>query len=443
MEGGRRKDAPSLPIGALPRGHAVVASDAPAGPANLASTASGPGLASRRRSRSPAATRSVRAVGALPPKIARAHASSSLAPVAPLPSRGGGDNEVSVCLVSVCDGIGGGRVAVGSYTNQVSLFVVEPEATLRDFVSEAFPGAVAHHSAENLDIDSILRFTRAANADVTLLLGRTPGPHINGPAQDPHRLDGDLCAAFHTFVSLRDRLQADVSRADGRVFHWLLEGTASVSVARRRQISDLVGCEPVLVNAADWGWVQRSRLYWGLDLARLSSHGSAEVIPPGVAAESLTVVRYTGPPVPADWQPNDGDVWTFRDEIGRRSMVPPGTGYSSTYADGRFLAFTAILPYPADRPPRAVAEDRHVYQRYVADGRMQPISTYVRGNMLERADGGGMRQLTASEREVLMGFPPGYSAQLRSAAGSGLTGEHARRHAISTSFHVPSIVLLL
>ena len=180
--------------------------------------------------------------------------------VAALLVEGGGDEGLTVCLVSLCDGIGGGRVAVGAFTCQVSMFIVEKEAYLRDFVSGAFPGTRASDLVETLDVQAVLAFISEANADVTLLFIGPPCPPFSGLSSDPRGFDDARCAALKAFVSVKDQLRAGVSQADGRQFHWLLEEVASMSVAHRRQISDLLGCEPVLVNAADWGWVQRSRL---------------------------------------------------------------------------------------------------------------------------------------------------------------------------------------
>ena len=52
------------------------------------------------------------------------------------------------------------------------------------------------------------------------------------------------------------------------------------------------------------------------------------------------------------------------------------------------------------------------------------------------------RPLSASEQEVLMGIPPGYTEALRPGARDSCL-EDARKPAVGSGFHVPSIVLLL
>ena len=41
-----------------------------------------------------------------------------------------------------------------------------------------------------------------------------------------------------------------------------MEEVATMLEEHRNAITTLFGCEPILVQAADFGWVQRVRLYW-------------------------------------------------------------------------------------------------------------------------------------------------------------------------------------
>ena len=59
-----------------------------------------------------------------------------------------------------------------------------------------------------------------------------------------------------------------------------MEEVASMSVKARDHITELFGSPPVLIQAADFGWVHRARLYWGgymricLRLAHVTGCGS-------------------------------------------------------------------------------------------------------------------------------------------------------------------------
>ena len=130
-----------------------------------------------------------------------------------------------------------------------------------------------------------------------------------------------------------------------------------MSAAHRDRISELVGSSPVLLNAADWGWVHRPRYYWGLEAEKLRSTHLVQICTPGQAAKDVTVIRWTGAPSAREWSPDGGCVWEHRSEVGVRSSVPPGTGFTATYPQGRFLTFTTVFKHPADRYPRHHSND--------------------------------------------------------------------------------------
>ncbi|CAK0873242.1 unnamed protein product, partial [Prorocentrum cordatum] len=274
----------------------------------------------------------------------------------------------------------------------------------------------ASERLEGLDVDSLLRRVAAADCDIVFLICSSSGCACTGSSSDLKSVGGDTVRFLTDFVQLRDRMSSAARQDQSGQFAWLYEDSAGVGESYRTQLSNILGCEPVLLNAA--------------------------VVPAGVAAKGLTVLRYTGPPIPRNWEAWDGATWAFRNEVGRRSTTPPGTGYAPTYADGRFLPFTAMRPHAADRPPQVHVEDKHVYQRFLANGRMQPLHAHVRGNMMQYSDG-QLRPLMAAEREVLMGYPHEYSRQMLPADGSGLDVEMTRRSAVGTASHVPSIAMLL
>ena len=43
---------------------------------------------------------------------------------------------------------------------------------------------------------------------------------------------------------------------------------------------------------------------------------------------------------------------------------------------------------------------------------MHPLCSYVKGKCVQRPETGHVRQLSAGEREILIGFPAGYTASL-------------------------------
>ena len=65
--------------------------------------------------------------------------------------------------------------------------------------------------------------------------------------------------------------------------------------ARRDEMSEILGTEPTLLHAADFGWIHRPRLYWGLDHSKLAAHPrrpGREYYKAGEVAKDLAVVRW-------------------------------------------------------------------------------------------------------------------------------------------------------
>ena len=102
------------------------------------------------------------------------------------------------------------------------------------------------------------------------------------------------------------------------------------------------------------------------------------------------------------------------------------------------MILTTAFPHPADLPPRS-RDDPNFYQRWLDDGRAQPLYTNVKGNMVWKGSDG--RPLNIEEAEELMGYPAAYTASLQPRATE--SANMARRHAVGNGFHIPSVALLL
>ena len=117
----------------------------------------------------------------------------------------------------------------------------------------------------------------------------------------------------------------------------------------------------------------------------------------------------------------------------------PGTKFAPTYATGRFQAFATALPREADRPPPGSQGDDFVAQRFLDDGRLRPLASCVKGNVLR--NGGDSRPPAPSESEVLVGLSPGCAEDSVLAGSQTLCA--ARLNAIGNAVRAPSAVLFL
>ena len=346
-------------------------------------------------------------------------------------------------VVSVCDGIGSGLVALDKYTDVVGI-ACERNPHLRAFVAGKWPGVKTSALIEDLKGDELMQQASAHGAAVILLIGGPPCPPFSALSSAPKGFADERSAPLREYKRIRDTLQ-ELCKPAGITFLWLLEEVGSMSASHRQEISELLGAEPVLLHAADYGYIHRARLYWGLQLDALTSAKPTrqegmvmEVFPPGRAAEGLHVIRWCGRADPAEWKPDDGFTWRYRQEVGVTACMVPGTKFAPSYPTGRFLALTTIFPHPADRPPKGT-KDPDVYQRFIDDSRRRPLFQYMRGNMVWKEN--AVRPLNAEESEELMGLPRSYTGTLQ--PNTGQTQDDARLSAIGNTFHVPSIVLLL
>ena len=135
-----------------------------------------------------------------------------------------------------------------------------------------------------------------------------------------------------------------------------------MSSAHRREISDLFGESPTLIEAADFGWVQRSRLYWGLAAhlrPGLQTGKDWEYFPPGTHFDDLGVIRWMGQRLPGKWQPDAGCSRSAITNQVCQSPPVPGGSWRATYDGRRYSILTTCFPHKPDHGKRN-ADDRQL-----------------------------------------------------------------------------------
>ena len=206
-----------------------------------------------------------------------------------------------------------------------------------------------------------------------------------------------------------------------------LENVASMPREVRLQYNQWLRSEPVIINAASCGWVQRRRMFW------LSCRGA------GLQA-SLK------PPADWDWVPTaEGDV----SELAYKGKKPiPSTvtwldGYyplldptkvMESGGMGAMHTFTREFFHPNDRVRQVSAEAAH---RFETDHRRFPPGAYEEHSLVWKQD--RWRQLYPEERAQLLGMPP--------AAVAAIQGPEARRtqgrnSLLGNGFHLPSVLVI-
>ena len=139
---------------------------------------------------------------------------------------------------------------------------------------------------------------------------------------------------------------------------------------------------PVAVHSADFGWVHRLRLWWGISDYLPHKLPWGEIHPPQTLTPDTFVLRWLGARIPVQWQPSDPTLASFRDTdapasalaqgiCGRLGPKLPGSSWRPRYEDGRFLTFTGV--WPGHPPDTAAKPDESMKTAFEADDRRQPL----------------------------------------------------------------------
>eukprot|EP00971_Amphidinium_carterae_P184535 3663563-Amphidinium_carterae.1 len=331
-------------------------------------------------------------------------------------------------VVSLCDGIGCAFVALQSMGIQFEGISAEIDEELRTHVHRKWPHISTWGDLTTLPTATVLQQFRQSRCNSLLLVAGAPCQPFSSLGKQ-HGFNDPRSQPLTHFFRMRDELQHACGEHNIQ-FHWLLEEVATMKETTRQHITALAGVPPVLIQAADFGWVHRSRLYWGPapgELKQRTRDTFLNVILAGQLEPDMHIARWLGPKVPPQWQPEDG--FEVLHKGGFKAPPCPGVGTQFHYPEGRFLTFTTVFPHPADRPGSA-QED--AIARFHHDERRYPLAHYVSHNMVWK--GAESRTLSAREREMLMCLPYDYTA--------GLT-EDRRCSTIGNGFHVPSIIVML
>ena len=341
-------------------------------------------------------------------------------------------------VISLCDGVGGAFACLERLRLPHEAIIAESDVDLRDFVHQKFPNFDLHAQCNSVTEDVVMKKFNRGNFKGIFLIG--------GPPCQPFSLagrragfDDHRAAPLEHFCHLAKCLKTRAAQ-EGFQFICIMEQVATMLPKHRQQVTELFGDVPVLIQAADFGWVQRARFYWGAAAALQELRGQAsadwEYMPPGKALEGAGVLRWAGEKCPENWAPKAGWHWIGRGMESSGSVPLPGQSWTAVYKGGRLATFTTVFPHKADHG--AAKADAAQKTRFEQDRRRFPLNTYRAENCVQK--GALLRVLDAEEREQAMCYPPGWTRGLRT---NGKSEEDSRCHAVGNGFHIPSVALLM
>ena len=222
---------------------------------------------------------------------------------------GSGQEKPRAFVISLCCGIGASYDAVELFTDRIDGHACELLGNLRDLMDRRWPGIRKSKDVSKLDMQEVEAHIAAHKPELVILLCQPPAQR-SGLASLPKAYGEERTVPIQQFLRIRVAIR-EYCEINGVNFKWLLEETATMSQAHRQEISQAVGESPLLIHASDFGWIHRSRLFWGPPVTDVvkSKHPSMkhiEVVYADGAPDVVCIVRWSGPPVPAQWAPDDG-----------------------------------------------------------------------------------------------------------------------------------------
>ena len=319
-------------------------------------------------------------------------------------------------------------------------FSVEYEPYLREFIAHHTPNLEHWSDFLALDVEHIWRKIVKGGFSAVLMAGGPPCQPWSALGQQQQWSDPRSCPLIR-FFEFRDQL-GKKCRAHGIALHWMMEEVGSLTHEAILWISELAGCMPFLLHAADFGWLHRARFFWtSADAASFESLQRVEVHAPGSLLPLCHVVRWVGDAVPGQWSPEGNLTWVCQGECGRRGPVTALGPWAPSYSSGRLLTLTTCFEHPCDR---GNTSDVQLVNRFYQDKQRFPLAHYCVGNLVGTSVD-DLRPISTLDRERLMGFPDHFTEYIDSTAVPARMrkGENRRLSALGNAWHVPSALLVL
>ena len=331
-----------------------------------------------------------------------------------------------ILLIDLWSGFSGAALALLSLGVRIYVLAAEsnPEAVA---LAEASIDQIVHvEMVESVNADMVKKILERRTIECIMVGGGSPcqgNTALNRGRkglQDPRSLQPTQLAR------ISDELKSSYPHIPVLTF---LENVASAPREVEEHYNKLMGVNPLFIDAAIFGWVQRKRLYWAKGPGGEDLSWNGACLPKGFSTswrQGRTVLNYAGKPIPKSVRLEGGYSWSG--ENPEKVVANSGTG--------AMYPFTREFPHP-EEPTRAKWD---VVERFKADGRRFPVDSYESGNLAWR--GKEWRTLTSSERAQIHGFPPA-AVKPDGTKNEDREKERVANCAIGNGFHSPSIMVVM
>ena len=328
-----------------------------------------------------------------------------------------------ILVISLFDGIGALRVALDCLRVPVAGFVsVKLDDHASRVVESYFPDVIRVTDVGLVDLEMMrgwgLRFPSVS----LVLLGAGP------PCQGVSGLNVDRKGAMKDARSSLFQHIPRIEQMARQVFKWcplhrLIENVASMDKVDCLAMNQAYGMEPWVVDAHGISLARRPRLYW-MDWEMGPQEGVA-----------VAQGRIRGLPVQGNIQ--------LHGQVDDADYLEPG--WRRVKPSGSFPTFTTARPSdtPGRKPAGLALCPPEALNRWRSDSHRFPPYQYRDENCVVNSQG-IMRVPSISEREVILGFPLGYTRRCMTKAAEGSTSHSdCRLKLLGNSWSVPVVCVLL
>ena len=331
------------------------------------------------------------------------------------------DDYIQVLTIGLFDGIGALRVASDVLRLPMAGHVSSEVSKEGNRVLEShFPDSLQVGPVQEIDDSMVQQWAaRFCNVGVVLVGGGPPCQGVSGLNSDRKGALRD--ERSNLFVHVKRVYQLVKTYFRWAQVHYFMESVFSMDAADRATMSQHMGVCPYMVDGGDISLCRRPRLYWFS--WELKSDSDFTVAWFGKDHEAYGMVK-----LDADVDPS--------------KFLSPGWSLNGTQV---LPTFTTSRPResPGNRPAGLWQCEAWEVDRWKRDKHRYPPYVYRDQHLLIHADG-TLRLPSISEKEVIMGFPLGYTTPcLPKGQQHGESYLDVRSTLIGNSWHVPAVAWLL
>ena len=344
---------------------------------------------------------------------------------ATMPVRGDVAEEMdtaTVLTIGLFDGIGALRVAADAIGLPVIGHVsIERHPPAQRVVEGHFPATIFVDSVEEVDQAMVVSWAcRFSQASLVIVGGGPPCQGVSGLNADRKGALRDHRSSLHTHVKrIYDMVRKEFRWAQ---VHHLMESVSSMDEKDREVMSEEIGTSPYWIDASGLALCRRPRLYW----LSWNLEADKEVQVGKVEGKGWKGFQKVHPQV----------------EVRSAGLLKPGWQLAEMKP---LPTFTTSRPrtHPGRRPAGVDQCKAHELARWEQDSYRYPPYQYKDCNCVVNRSG-VFRLPDIEEKEVIMGFPKGYTSCCFPKAQVGSQAHEDERHSlVGNSWNVFVVAWLL